>query len=106
MQTLARIERCESKLRAISLIENFEEIKNTLDPQLNAVITACNSVKSSVKLKRVLEMVLAFGNYMNSSRRGGAYGFKISALDRVRKLCQKKKEKKKKKKRRKKKKEN
>jgi len=47
------------------------------------VIAAAGSIKSSVKLKKIFEVILAFGNYMNSAKRGGAYGFKLSALDRV-----------------------
>ena len=31
-----------------------------------------------------LQIILAFGNYMNSSRRGTASGFKLQTLDRVR----------------------
>jgi formic-like protein len=38
-------------------------------------------VKSSKKFRAVLEVVLAFGNYMNSSKRGPAYGFKLQSLD-------------------------
>ena len=30
-----------------------------------------------------LQIILAFGNYMNSSRRGTASGFKLATLDRV-----------------------
>uniref|UniRef100_S4RTA0 FH2 domain-containing protein n=1 Tax=Petromyzon marinus TaxID=7757 RepID=S4RTA0_PETMA len=51
--------------------------------QLNAVIAASLSLKSSQKLKKILEIVLAFGNYMNGSRRGAAYGFKLNSLDLV-----------------------
>jgi hypothetical protein len=29
----------------------------------------------------VLEIILAFGNYLNSSKRGPAYGFKLQSLD-------------------------
>lgn len=30
------------------------------------------------------QIVLAFGNYMNSSKRGAAYGFRLQSLDAVR----------------------
>lgn len=30
-----------------------------------------------------LQIVLAFGNYMNSSKRGAAYGFRLQSLDAV-----------------------
>lgn len=38
-------------------------------------------MKNSKKLRSVLEVILAFGNYLNSSRRGPAYGFKLQSLD-------------------------
>ena len=48
---------------------------------MHAIISAANSVKNSTKLRKVLEIVLAFGNYMNSSKRGPAYGFRLQSLD-------------------------
>ena len=45
------------------------------------MIAASKSVVSSGHFKKVLEIILAFGNYMNSSRRGGAFGFKLQSLD-------------------------
>jgi formic-like protein len=38
-------------------------------------------VKSSKKFKSLLEVILAFGNYLNSSKRGPAYGFRLQSLD-------------------------
>uniref|UniRef100_A0A8C7PI76 FH2 domain-containing protein n=1 Tax=Oncorhynchus mykiss TaxID=8022 RepID=A0A8C7PI76_ONCMY len=38
-------------------------------------------VSSSQKLKKILEIILALGNYMNSSKRGAVYGFKLQSLD-------------------------
>lgn len=81
--------------------------------QLHAVIAASVSIKSSQKLKKILEVteavvsglnimlsqclvsfftfmfaavlqiILALGNYMNSSKRGAVYGFKLQSLDLV-----------------------
>ncbi len=31
----------------------------------------------------IAQIILAFGNYMNSSKRGGVYGFKVASLDMV-----------------------
>lgn len=49
---------------------------------------------ASKKLRSFLEIVLAFGNYLNSGKRGPAYGFKLQSLDSLvdaksgdRKLC-------------------
>ena len=36
---------------------------------------------NSKRFRRLLEVILAFGNYMNSAKRGPAYGFKLSSLD-------------------------
>ena len=36
---------------------------------------------SSKKLRALLEIILAFGNYLNSGKRGPAYGFKLQSLD-------------------------
>ncbi|NXM97988.1 FMNL3 protein, partial [Sylvia borin] len=49
--------------------------------QLHAIIAASVSIKSSQKLKKILEIILALGNYMNSSKRGAVYGFKLQSLD-------------------------
>lgn len=49
--------------------------------QVSHIIKASSSVKASRKFKDVLEIVLAFGNYLNSSKRGPAYGFKLQSLD-------------------------
>lgn len=42
---------------------------------------ACNELKGSHNFKKILEMVLAVGNYLNGdSFRGAAQGFKLGAL--------------------------
>lgn len=49
------------------------------------MLAACEEVKKSGKFKKVLEVVLALGNYLNGgSFRGGAYGFKLDALTKLR----------------------
>lgn len=49
--------------------------------QIYAIIAGSNSVKSSKKFRSLLEVILAFGNYLNSYKRGPAYGFKLQSLD-------------------------
>lgn len=36
-----------------------------------------------VPLRKLLEIILAFGNYMNSAKRGSAYGFKLQTFERL-----------------------
>jgi len=80
---LTKVDRLETKLKAIAFMDNFDEDASAVEPQLNSVIASAGSLRSSVKLKKIFEVILAFGNYMNSAKRGGAYGFKLSALDRL-----------------------
>ncbi|CAL4241618.1 unnamed protein product, partial [Meganyctiphanes norvegica] len=81
MLNLSKIDRLSTKLQIMSFIANFFDNIHSVTPQVHAIITASRSVKNSSKLRRLLEVILAFGNYMNSSKRGPAYGFKLSSLD-------------------------
>uniref|UniRef100_A0A3Q3BFJ3 Formin-like 3 n=1 Tax=Kryptolebias marmoratus TaxID=37003 RepID=A0A3Q3BFJ3_KRYMA len=81
MLYFSKIERLTQRMNIITFVGNFADNVNMLTPQLNAVIAASGSVKSSPKLKRMLEIILALGNYMNSSKRGCVYGFKLQSLD-------------------------
>ena len=47
------------------------------------MLHSCSEVISSGKLRKVLEVVLAFGNFMNQGRRGNAFGFKLSSLNNI-----------------------
>ncbi|XP_033103480.1 formin-like protein 2 isoform X3 [Anneissia japonica] len=81
MFSLCRLERLPQKLSIMMYIGNFLDIIHALQPQIHAVISASISIKNSKLIKKVLEVILAFGNYLNSSKRGAAYGFKLSSLD-------------------------
>ncbi|XP_064778341.1 formin-like protein 3 isoform X2 [Oncorhynchus masou masou] len=81
MLFFSKIERLTQRMNIITFVGNFSDNINMLTPQLNAIIAASASVKSSPKLKRMLEIILALGNYMNSSKRGSVYGFKLQSLD-------------------------
>lgn len=78
---LYMVERLVPKLQVMEFMGNFNDDVNILSQQIDAVITASNSVLSAVKLKRVIEIILAIGNYMNSSKRGGVFGFRLQSLD-------------------------
>uniref|UniRef100_A0A672I0G5 Uncharacterized protein n=1 Tax=Salarias fasciatus TaxID=181472 RepID=A0A672I0G5_SALFA len=81
MLLFSKIERLTQRMNIITFVGNFSDNVNMLTPQLNAIIAASASVKSSPKLKKMLEIILALGNYMNSSKRGCVYGFKLQSLD-------------------------
>lgn len=78
---LTKVERISAKLSIMNYIGNFYDNIHLVTPQIHAIISASNSVKNSKKLRSVLEVILAFGNYLNSCKRGPAYGFKLQSLD-------------------------
>ncbi|XP_025898598.1 formin-like protein 3 [Nothoprocta perdicaria] len=81
MLHFCKVERLPQRMAIMAFLGNFAENVQMLTPQLNAIIAASASVKSSQKLKHMLEIILALGNYMNSSKRGAVYGFKLQSLD-------------------------
>uniref|UniRef100_A0A4W5NHC9 FH2 domain-containing protein n=1 Tax=Hucho hucho TaxID=62062 RepID=A0A4W5NHC9_9TELE len=83
MLQFSRIERLAQRMSIITFMGNFQDNIQMLTPQLHAIIAASVSIKSSQKLKKILEIILALGNYMNSSKRGAVYGFKLQSLDLV-----------------------
>ena len=83
MWLFGRVERLQQRLNIMIFIGNFQETATILSPQLAAVISASLSIKSSQKFKKILELILAFGNYMNSAKRGSVYGFKLASLEQL-----------------------
>uniref|UniRef100_A0AAQ5YYN7 Formin-like 2b n=1 Tax=Amphiprion ocellaris TaxID=80972 RepID=A0AAQ5YYN7_AMPOC len=81
MLQFSRIERLSQRMNIMTFMGNFTDNVQMLTPQLHAIIAASVSIKSSQKLKKILEIILALGNYMNSSKRGAVYGFKLQSLD-------------------------
>uniref|UniRef100_UPI0037E7F2BE formin-like protein 1 n=1 Tax=Semicossyphus pulcher TaxID=241346 RepID=UPI0037E7F2BE len=81
MLCFGKIPRLKQRINTLIFMGNFPETVKRLQPQLNSIIAASMSIKSSAKLKKILEIVLAFGNYMNSSKRGAVYGFRLQSLD-------------------------
>uniref|UniRef100_A0A673B972 Formin-like protein 1 n=1 Tax=Sphaeramia orbicularis TaxID=375764 RepID=A0A673B972_9TELE len=81
MLRFGKISRLTQRMNTLTFMGNFPDTVKRLQPQLDSIISASMSIKSSDKLKKILEIVLAFGNYMNSSKRGAAYGFRLQSLD-------------------------
>uniref|UniRef100_A0A8C7DXX2 Formin like 1 n=1 Tax=Naja naja TaxID=35670 RepID=A0A8C7DXX2_NAJNA len=81
MIKFSKIPRLAERMNIMTFLGSFADTVQLLLPQLNFVIVASMSVKSSTKLRQILEIVLAFGNYLNSSKRGAAYGFRLQSLD-------------------------
>nr|CAH0111898.1 unnamed protein product [Daphnia galeata] len=91
---LSHTERLATKLQVMCYMGNFFDNVYLITPQVQAILSASRSLVASKKLRSFLEIVLAFGNYLNSGKRGPAYGFKLQSLDSLvdaksgdRKLC-------------------
>ncbi|XP_053532367.1 formin-like protein 1 isoform X2 [Ictalurus punctatus] len=83
MAQFGKIPRLCQRISMLTFMGNFNESVQLLQPQLNVIIAASMSIKSSSKLKKILEIILAFGNYMNSGKRGAVYGFRLQSLDQL-----------------------
>ena len=84
MFEMLSVDRYEQRLRVMGYMGNFDELVLTVVPQIESVISASECLINSSSFRKLLEIILAFGNYMNSAKRGAAYGFKLATFDRVR----------------------
>ncbi|KAL1480313.1 hypothetical protein MTO96_051137 [Rhipicephalus appendiculatus] len=78
---ISRIIHYEQRLRTLYYKKKFQERVSDCKPKIVAVLEASKEVQRSKRLKKLLEVVLAFGNYMNRGQRGNAVGFKLSSLN-------------------------
>ncbi|KAJ3087483.1 Dishevelled associated activator of morphogenesis 2 [Physocladia obscura] len=76
----SRIAHYEQKLRAMYFQSSFEELLDDAENMISWLKRATWDVRDSKKLKELLKVVLALGNYMNGGQRGGAYGFKLNTI--------------------------
>ncbi|RUS88513.1 hypothetical protein EGW08_003771 [Elysia chlorotica] len=72
----------EERLKALLFKSSFKEKTEELRKDLASIKTASIEVKNSKKLSRLLEVILAMGNYLNQGnpRVGEAAGFRIAFL--------------------------
>ncbi|KAK7329942.1 hypothetical protein VNO77_24124 [Canavalia gladiata] len=78
---LMKVPRVESKLRVFSFKIQFHSQVSDLRSNLNAVNAAAEEIRSSVKLKRIMQTILSLGNALNQgTARGSAIGFRLDSL--------------------------
>merc|ERR1719330_807990 len=65
----------------MSFMSSFFEMLHSIQPRISSVHSASKNTHNAKKFKKILEIILAFGNYMNSAKKGSAYGFKMASLD-------------------------
>ncbi|MEQ2238118.1 Disheveled-associated activator of morphogenesis 1 [Ilyodon furcidens] len=80
---MSRINHYQQRLQALYFKKKFAERIAEIKPKVEALSKASKEILHSRNLKQLLEVVLAFGNYMNKGQRGNAYGFKVSSLNKI-----------------------
>uniref|UniRef100_A0A3P8XJI4 Dishevelled associated activator of morphogenesis 1b n=1 Tax=Esox lucius TaxID=8010 RepID=A0A3P8XJI4_ESOLU len=80
---MSRINHYQQRLQSLYFKKKFAERISEVKPKVEALTRASKEVLQSRCLKQLLEVVLAFGNYMNKGQRGNAYGFKVSSLNKI-----------------------
>ncbi|CAD5223626.1 unnamed protein product [Bursaphelenchus okinawaensis] len=81
---VGQIQRYEQRLQCLYTMRTFQERVEELVPYLNAVSKASTTLTSSKRLKQLLALLLAIGNYLNFGKRmGNAMGFTIGSINQV-----------------------
>nr|XP_046268384.1 disheveled-associated activator of morphogenesis 1 [Scatophagus argus] len=80
---MSSINHYQQRLQSLYFKKKFAERVADVKPKIKALSLASREVIKSGALRQLLEVVLAFGNYMNKGQRGNAYGFKVSSLNKI-----------------------
>uniref|UniRef100_A0A672YTB9 Disheveled-associated activator of morphogenesis 1-like n=1 Tax=Sphaeramia orbicularis TaxID=375764 RepID=A0A672YTB9_9TELE len=80
---MSRINHYHQRLQSLYFKKKFAERLSEVKPKIKALSLASKEVVQSSSLRQLLELVLAFGNYMNKGQRGNAFGFKVSSLNKI-----------------------
>ncbi|CAF1083434.1 unnamed protein product [Adineta ricciae] len=79
------IKRLKQRLKTLLFKANYKETVEETDKAFVEVRSACDHVRHSVRFKKMLELILTVGNYMNSSAKSyePIHGFDISFLPKL-----------------------
>ncbi|XP_046383257.1 disheveled-associated activator of morphogenesis 1 [Ischnura elegans] len=80
---ISKIPHHEQRLRCLHYKKRFAFWVGEVEPRIRAVMEGSREVTRSRRLRRLLELVLALGNYMNRGARGNASGFRLASLNRL-----------------------
>lgn len=80
---ISKIPHYEQRLQSLHYKKRFSLWVGEVQPRIKSVMEASREVARSRRLRRLLELVLALGNYMNRGARGNASGFRLTSLNRL-----------------------
>ncbi|KAJ8751820.1 hypothetical protein K2173_026013 [Erythroxylum novogranatense] len=76
-----KVPRVESKLRILSFKLQFHPQVSDLRNKLSVINSASEEIRSSLRLKRIMQSILSLGNALNhGTARGSAIGFRLDSL--------------------------
>nr|KAJ3419031.1 hypothetical protein HK105_007490 [Polyrhizophydium stewartii] len=80
-----KVPRLDQRLNILNYKLKFHDRLQESRPQIEAVIEASSQLKDNKKIARLLQIILALGNYMNadSAAKGGAFGFTLDSLTKL-----------------------
>ena len=71
---MSQMHHYKEKIVCLFYKERFNERMGEVIPTIEAILMASKEVSRSRRLRNMLEVLLAFGNYMNKGSRENAYG--------------------------------
>ncbi|EJD74101.1 CBR-FHOD-2 protein [Loa loa] len=78
---ISNIPRYEERLRCLHIISTYHERIDDVTNTIKTVTNASIAVTNSKRLRQLLRMILALGNFLNNGKRNGnAYGFTLASL--------------------------
>ncbi|KHN85770.1 Disheveled-associated activator of morphogenesis 1 [Toxocara canis] len=78
---VSNIPRYEQRLRCLFIITTFKERLDDVATNIQAITNASISISNSKRLRYLLRLILAVGNYLNYGKRNGnAFGFALDSL--------------------------
>ena len=81
MMKLCKIPELGNQLDILLTVRELPDGFKGIETPIHNLLTACQTLNENNNFVRLLEYVLAVGNYVNGgTNRGGAYGFKLSTL--------------------------
>eukprot|EP00118_Oscarella_pearsei_P026097 m.309383 g.309383 ORF g.309383 m.309383 type:complete len:1090 (+) comp46287_c0_seq1:120-3389(+) len=80
---MSRINHYDQRMQVLFYKQKFSERLADCQPKAEAIFKASKEVARSKRLKKLLEIILAFGNYMNRGARSNAFGFRLPSLNKI-----------------------
>lgn len=86
LKKLSSINHFSERIACLTFQAEFAETISLISSKLTNLRTTCNFLRNSSTLKKVMALILTFGNYMNGGNRirGQADGFGLEILDKLR----------------------